>query len=122
MSERLFPSQRINQSRTFDIIFKKGNRFQGRLFNLWTFVAPEDSRIRGTRPKLAIMVSRKVFPKAADRNLWKRRIRESFRRFQHRLVRKSAVIFQAKRQPGPASYQSLEQEMHQLLEKAKILQ
>lgn len=121
MSERLLASQRINKSRTFQTIFRKGNRFQGHWLNLWIYTEPEGGKGRHDRPKLAVMVSRKAFSKAVARNLWKRRLREVFRRLQHQLKRGTALIVQARRQDNIAPYGALQQEMQYLFKKAKIL-
>ncbi|MBI3312775.1 MAG: ribonuclease P protein component [Candidatus Omnitrophica bacterium] len=121
MNERLLSSQRIAKPKAFEMIFKKGNRIQGRLLNVWVYRSRESQSLVQGRPKLAIMVSRKAFAKAVQRNLWKRRFREIFRTHQNRLLRGVSLIVQAKRQNGVPGYEALHEEVESLFEKAKIL-
>ena len=82
--------------------------------NLWGCEDPEATENRGL-PQLGVIVSRKVSLRAVRRNLWKRRIREAFRRRQAEIKKGFAILIQAKKQNGIPSYQVLEAEMIELL-------
>ncbi len=73
------------------------------------------------KPAIGIMVSRKVHLRAVKRNLWKRRIREAFRRNQNRLKPGWALVVQARKQAAIPSYQEIEKELLLLCQSAKIL-
>ena len=122
MSESLRPEQRIRRRHSFQTIFDKGRFFRGVLLNLWVYEGLENEEKRtGGKPKLGIIVSRKTDLKAVRRNLWKRRIREVFRRQQKDFKLPVAILIQSKKQPKMPSYQAIEQEMKKLFEKAQIL-
>lgn len=80
---------------------------------------PESGRRSG--PAVGIMVSRKVHLRAVKRNLWKRRIREAFRRRQKDLQPEWALVIQARKQTGVPAYREIEEELLTLCRKAKVL-
>ena len=116
MSERWRPNQRIRSRRVFQIIFKRGKWAKGFLLNLWSYGGPEVFEEDGP-PQLAVMVSRKVNARATQRNLWKRRIREVFRRHQAEIKNGTAVLIQARKQNKTPSYAMIESEVMTLLAK-----
>lgn len=65
---------------------KQGRRRRDELFNL--FVLPNDL----PQARLGIAVSRKVSPRAVDRNRLRRLIRDSFRHRQHELAGLDVVV------------------------------
>ncbi len=115
MSERLLPSQRIRRKLVFDAIFKQGRRVSGTLLNLWVYAGPE---IEASLPQVGIMVSRKVSLRANKRNLWKRRIREAFRKHQKDWKEGMAFLIQAKPHKSIPSYQEITEELYRLTTKA----
>ncbi len=74
MSPRFPKKERINKKKDFELLIKKGNVFQDELIRLYYLKSKEE------RPSLGIAVPKKVIPKAVNRNLLKRRIREAYRR------------------------------------------
>jgi ribonuclease P protein component len=121
VNEILKPRQRIRHRKLVQILFKKGKCYKGNLLILWIYQGPEIAKKPlGKTPAVGIMVSRKVDLRASRRNLWKRRIREAFRR--QRLVTESpvAILIQSRKQKGVPSYEAVESELGSLLAKAKV--
>ena len=71
-------------------------------------------------PKLGVIVSKKTDTRATKRNLWKRRIKEAFRRLQSTVKPGAAVLIQTKSRDGVASYEEIKTEIEKLLFKAKV--
>ncbi len=117
MSERLLPEQRIRKKLVFDAIFKQGRRVTGTYLNLWTYDGPEIKK-SSHRPQIAIMVSRKVSLRANQRNLWKRRIREAFRRQQGEWKQGAAFLFQARPLKKVPLYSEIKEEVFKLIKKS----
>jgi ribonuclease P protein component len=103
--------QRIRKRGEFQTFFERGRFVRGRLVHLWTLT--EESSGRG--PRLGLIVSRKTHRNAAARNLWKRRIREIFRKNQRNIKKETVVLIQSRRSgPAPDSG-ALEEEIKGLL-------
>ena len=120
MSERLLPEQRVKQRKTIQNIFKKGKSAKGAFVNLWVYSDPETSL---SKPQLGVMVSKKTNDKSVKRNLWKRRIREIFRKNQAKIKKNSVVLVVTKKEridPMP-DYKTLEEEIFTLLSKTNSL-
>ena len=75
----------------------------------------------GGRPMLAVMVSRKVDLRAVRRNLWKRRIREIFRKHQSSLKPGAMILFRAGGKGKAPGYAEMEKEILGHFEKLGIL-
>ena len=124
MNQRLGPDQRIKKKAEFDFLFKFGRSAKGKFFILWAAdkslpCAAPPSRL----PKIAVSVSKRVDSRAVVRNLWKRRIKEAFRRNQEKVLGGTAVLVKVRaalRAETP-SYQEIEKELIFLLEKAGFL-
>ena len=119
-SERLRPSQRIRERRVFKFIFENGVFIRGTSLKIWAY-RDAANRFGKQGPKLAIMVSRKTHTNATVRNLWKRRIREGFRRFQNKLDPQSLILVSS--QPGQKKvpdYDAMVIELKKLLSKTEI--
>lgn len=112
MEQRFRPDQRIRDRRIFQFLFKNGRFVKGDYLNLWVY---EDLGL--ARPQLGVIVSRKTESRATRRNLWKRRIREAFRRQQGRLKKLSVMIQSRPQDSGVPSYAALFGEMEKLFEK-----
>ena len=122
MTESLGLDQRVRSRRVFQILFKKGRFFKGNLLRLWVCEDPEDKKNPKAKPQAGIIVSRKTDLRAVKRNLWKRRIREAFRRNQARIKNNTAILVQAAKAPaGMPSYQDIQTELFELLSKAGCL-
>ena len=78
-----FPKNtRLTNKKSINNLFKNGNRLSEVPFLVfWNYNHLHDEKI-----KVLITVSKKTFKLAVDRNLIKRRIRESFRTQQNELV------------------------------------
>ena len=75
-------NERLCRTRLIEELFEKGNAFYTSFFKV--FWAIPGSSIRSPA-QVAVSVPKKGFRHATDRNLLKRRIRESYRRRKHRL-------------------------------------
>lgn len=64
------------------------------------------------------MVSRKTAAKAVERNLWKRRIREAFRKMQSALLPETAVLIQAQKGGKVPVLREISEELGELLRKS----
>lgn len=105
MKESLKPYQRIRQKDLFRTILNRGVRVRGAHMQMWVC---DRAGVVGAvgqhqRPMLGIIVGRKTDRSAAGRNLWKRRIREAFRRQQRFIgAGKLIVIRSGIGQPAPS--------------------
>jgi ribonuclease P protein component len=87
---------RLSGDLAYSRLFKTGKRFQGRL--VWLIVAPasEDSQPHLKRPRVqthhGIVIGRKVFKRAVDRNRFKRKCREALRARREALWGSDVVV------------------------------
>ena len=122
MTESLGRDQRLRKRRVLQVLFKKGRFFKGKFLRIWVCEDPEDKKNPEAAPQVGVIVSRKTDLRAAKRNLWKRRIREAFRRNQARIKKNTAVLVQAAKAPAEIpSYQTLQAELFELLAEAGSL-
>lgn len=119
MAQKQFQAQqRIRKRSSFQTLVRSGVFAKGKYLSLWILEAAQLKETGGTgRPRLGIIITKKVDPRAAKRNLWKRRIREIFRHHQNRLAAGLAVAVQARKTQTVPSYDSLEQDFLSLIEK-----
>ncbi len=103
MPETFTPQERIRKKKDFLFLYKKGNRYRGRYFNL--IYLSNDLNFS----RMAVVVSKKVGG-AVERNTIKRRLRTLFRRNKHILLNPLDIILIAKKEIQDASWQSLEEE------------
>lgn len=96
----------------------RARRFHGALFSLSVSGLP--SGVRG--PKYACVVSKKVSPKAVERNLLKRWCREAVRTLVLQRVEPLALIFYAKREARGATFADIRKDTTSLLERALVPQ
>ncbi len=116
MSERFRPEQHLRKPIFFRIMFEKGKGRKGCLINLWVCETSQFEEMeKSEKPKLGVIVSRKTDLRATRRNLWKRRIREAFRRQQHQMRQGIAILVQSKKQSAVPSYEDISKEMKHLL-------
>lgn len=120
MREKLRRSQRIRSRQEFGFFFKKGRRARGRWLNLWCYEGPELEESAG-HPRLGLMVSKATDARATVRNLWKRRLREAFRKNQGRIKPGLAVLIQSRKTDRVPEYHELEKEMFELMQKTGCL-
>lgn len=132
--QRLLRGQRIKKPSSFTAAIRKGVFLRGILVNVW-FIRLEDAGLlrsqakvclprnaEDDRPAIGIMVSRKVHLRAVKRNLWKRRIREAFRRNQNALKPGWALVVQAKRQAVIPAYTEIEKDLMRLCRRAGLVE
>lgn len=120
MNQRLKPSQSIRKSRVFQIVHKRGQFIRSKLFNVWIYDGPEAFVEGCLKPRIGIVVSKKVSLRANKRNLWKRRIREAFRLHQHYLIEGIAILIKVKKQEMMPAYQDVATEFRLAMVKAKV--
>lgn len=94
--ERFRPAHRLLEGRDFQRVLRSGRRrAQGELVVVLAPPGPRrlargadrSSAAEPTGSRLGITVGRKVAPRAVDRNRFKRRVRDWFRRYRRELVR-----------------------------------
>ncbi len=129
MSQRFLSRQRVKKNRSFTAAIRRGFFYRGASLNLWTLRQREaqlkegvsHASLEAAAPCLGIIVSRKAALLAVKRNLWKRRIREAFRKNQNKISAGWALIIQAKKRPVIPTYQEIEEEFLQLCTTAKVI-
>jgi len=116
---KLSPPFRINRKNDFLNIFRTGKCVKGERLNIWI---NKKKGSPGRSCKLSIITTRKVSLSAVKRNLWKRRIREIFRKEQKQIDSGFAIIIKVK--PGQsrvASSSDLKEEILLLLRQAQVV-
>ena len=129
MSQRLRRGQRIKKQRSFAAAIRLGRFYRGTLLNLWALrrqdacLAADAKRPpdESAPPCIGIIVSRKVDLSAVKRNLWKRRIREAFRKNQEKTAPGWALVIQAKKQARLPGYSEIEKEFLKLCQIARVM-
>jgi len=100
MKETYGPQERIKKRQEFLSLYKKGNRYKGKYFNLVYF--PNDLDYS----RMAVIVSKKI-GNAVSRNKIKRWMRDLFRRNKDLLKDHLDILIVAKREIQEASWSSL---------------
>ena len=77
--------ERICQRRTFDYLFAHGSAYKSGVLKFFFVFNPPASPDQASL-SMAIAVPKRMFKRAVDRNLMKRRIREAFRLHKHQLL------------------------------------
>ena len=122
MTESLGSNQRIRKHGVFQTLFKQGRFVRGEFLRIWVCEDLEGKGGPAAKPQLGIIVSRKTDTRAVKRNLWKRRIREAFRRNQAKIKTNTAVLIQASKSPARMpTYLMIQTELLDLLEKTGFL-
>ena len=120
-SERILPSQRIRAAWVFKLIFENAVFIRGTALRVWAYHDTE-SRFKESAPQIGIIVSRKTHANATVRNLWKRRIRESFRKLQDKIKPKHLILVASRRGGKEVPRQGdIAAELEKLLVKAGTL-
>src|SRR3989338_2060757 len=94
----------------------RSRRFHGALFSLSVTGLPAGAR----GPKCACVVSKKVSPKAVERNRIKRRCREAVRAFLLKRQEPLALVFYAKREARGAAFEDIREDTASLLGRALV--
>lgn len=108
--------QRLRTRKGFQRVFEEGHFIRGKLLNLWIL-----REKRKKRPRIGIVVTRRTAPLATQRNFWKRRIREIFRRNQHCLKAGVSILVKAKGRQKAPSYHEIREEFEKRLRQAQVL-
>jgi ribonuclease P protein component len=103
MRETLTPRERIRKKKDFLVLYKRGNRYRGRYFNL--VYLPNNQAFS----RMAVVVSKKV-GNAVIRNKIKRWTRDLFRRNKNLLKTHLDLILVAKKDILEASWAVYRQE------------
>ena len=84
---------------------------------MWALIETQE-----LRPRIGIIVSKKTNKSAVARNLWKRRIREAFRKNQSVIKPGVSVLVQSrKRECSAPAYKEIELDIMELLTKTKAV-
>jgi ribonuclease P protein component len=99
---------------------EKGKFVRGRFFYVW--VVPRQE-LKGEspgkqRPSMGVVVNRKTQPKATDRNILKRQVREVFRKRQGELKEDAAVLIKVREGSKMPEFSEAERELVELFKKA----
>ncbi len=122
MTESLGSNQRIRKRSVFQTLFKQGRFVKGEFLRIWVCEDPEGRKDPAAKPQVGIIVSRKTDLRAVRRNLWKRRIRESFRKNQAKIKNNTAILIQTAKSPAKMPpYQAIQTELFELMAKAGCL-
>ena len=116
MDQRLRANQRIRGRRDFQAVFKHGFLAKGKVLRLWCYERQGYSA-KPQQPQIGIVVSRKTSALSTDRNLWKRRIREAFRRIQNQIKMNTKIVVRSAHQKRVPSYENIHSELKLLLSK-----
>lgn len=120
MALGLSRNQRVRTSREFQELFRLGKRVRGPWLTLW--VHPFSSQgTQSSLTKLGIVVSQKVSKNATERNLWKRRIREAFRKNQKSISQGFKIVVRPSQSGAAPAYEVLEKELLNLIKKSGVL-
>lgn len=119
-TERLETEQRIRKEWVFKFVFDYGKFAKGSYFHLWAYL-DKDGKFEGKGPKLGVVVGRKTHTRANVRNLWKRRMREAFRRNQAKIRPECLLLLQSRTAKKVPAYQEMLAEIEKLLEKTGSL-
>ena len=74
----------------------------------------------GSLSKIHVIVSKKIFIKAVDRNLLKRRIRNSVNQYLKTLPKNKILFFYTKKDIRNKKYKEINSDVEILLKKAKL--
>ena len=113
----MLPKQNRLARSEFDLVFKKGRRIRGRSFSL-IILSGEDKK----EPiKIGIIVTKKVYKKAVDRNKLKRQIKNTINPdILKSLPSGVKIAITAFPVPKPMRYQEIKEELVQLFSKIKF--
>ncbi len=113
--QTLSRQQRLIQASLFREAFAQKQSFVGRLMVLWV------RRGDGADCRLGVISSRKAGPRAVDRNLARRRLREAFRKLRAEMCTQSDILLIARRRLLRASQEDVEKELRYLAKKAGLI-
>lgn len=110
----MLPKQHRLDRKDFDLVFKKGRRIRGKNFSLVVLAAGG----RNEECKIGVVVSKKVFKKAVDRNKLKRQIRSILKRQSNNdLLKGKKVVVMAYPFSKPPVYREMKEELLDIMQK-----
>ena len=101
-------------SARYQAVFAGRRTFHGPLFALWVAYLPDAGRRAG------VVVSKRTFRRAVDRNRAKRLLREAFRLSRHRIAPEAAVILVARAGIAGRSCQEVMQDFERVCRRAGL--
>ncbi|MDX2256780.1 MAG: ribonuclease P protein component [Pseudanabaenaceae cyanobacterium bins.39] len=114
----MLPDQnRLRQREEFAQVYANGDRYRGTYLMLRILKIKGDSK----NTKIGIVVSKKVSKLAVSRNRFKRQLRAILRQLLSQLDKQLRIVITVTTQSEP-SYQQLQEDLKNLLTKAKVLQ
>jgi len=105
-------ANRLTNSRSFDVIYRKGESIKGKYLVLYSLTS------KFSTVKVGFVVAKKV-GKAVVRNKVKRRLREIIKEFLPLIVPNFSYILVARSEAGSADYSELQAEVKDLLTRGK---
>jgi ribonuclease P protein component len=120
-SQTLKREQRLRKTWMFRKIHENGIFAKGRTLNLWMLEEKDGEFGKTPNSKIGIVISRKTHAKANKRNLWKRRIREIFRKNQKNIRGNRAFLIKAKERKEVPAYEEIAEDLLKLLKKLECL-
>ena len=112
MTRSLAKSVRIIKAIDYARTFQNGSHYQGKF---WRLVANNSGN---SNSRLGLAISKKVYKRAVDRNLYKRLAREAFRHNQNKIELLDFVVMVKK--ITNANNNAITQDLLVLMKKAKI--
>jgi ribonuclease P protein component len=109
---------RLRQREEFAQVYANGDRYRGTHLMLRTLKIKGNSEDIST--KIGIVVSKKVSKLAVSRNRFKRQLRAILRQLLSQLDNKLRIVITVTTQ-GQPSYQQLQEDLKNLLTRAKVL-
>lgn len=111
----MLPKQYRLSRTNFNLVYKHGRRFRGKTFGLIVLASKDKSE----DSKIGIVVSSKVFKKAADRNKLKRQIRGILVNMLSSLPLGQKIVLTALLAPKTRKFKETKDELASLLDSLK---
>jgi ribonuclease P protein component len=114
--DKLLPGPFRLDSSKYKAVFAGKRSFYGQTLVLWVMYSPDAGRRAG------VVVSKRTFRRAVDRNRSKRLMRESFRLRRQHLIEKVDVILIARSGIAGRTCQDVMQDLERVCRRAKLWQ
>ncbi len=115
----MLPKERRIKRKEFSFILNQGKRFHSQ--NLTLFLAKNSTNSPENITKIAFSVSKKVYPKAVDRNKCRRRGYSVIKNNTGRLKDGFYLLFSFKKTGSGLKYENIEKEILELLSTSGVL-
>jgi ribonuclease P protein component len=116
----MLSKERRIKRKDFSNILSKGIRFNSPKFLL--YVVKNEENTAKNKTKIAFSVSKKVYPRATDRNKYRRRGYASIQPVIEKIKPSHYLFFVFKKAGAGASFEAIESEVLKLLSEAHVLE